>query len=145
VVADALGELGQDLQGQARERLLALLARQDIPAGSVVFEAGHTGRELYFVAQGHITLATAPEGGIRLATVDAGQAFGEMAFLNGIPRTAYAVTTETPARLLSLRESDFAQWAREHPDAALGFMSRLAQMSNRRHGLTSRQLRAALG
>jgi len=141
---DPLGELGEELQGAAREDLIGRLRALDIPAQSQVFRAGDAGSEIHFVQEGRITLSTALEGGLRLATVGRGQAFGEMAFLNGIARTAHALTLEQPARLLVLARDEFDAWAQQYPDEALVFMSRLAQVGIRRLGLTTRQLRAVL-
>lgn len=142
--ADALGDLGEGLDGPAREALMAHMSKQVVPERTSVFAAGDPGTDIYFVQSGRVTLATEHEGGLRLASVGSGQAFGEMAFLNGIARTAHAFTGTAPAELLVLRREDFDRWAQRYPDEALGWMSRLAQVGIRRLGTTTRQLRAVL-
>lgn len=111
-----------------------------------MFASGDTGSELSVVQAGRITMSTAwpPARGMRLATVGRGMAFGEMAFLNGQPRTACAGTEGAAAQLVRLSREDFERWAREHPDDGLRLMNNLAQIGVRRLAATTRQLRAVL-
>ncbi len=141
---DPLGELGQSLSDEARTALMNRMRVLELETDQSVFAAGDQSTDLYFVHQGRISMETALTGGLRLATVGRGQAFGEMAFLNGTPRTAHSLTREQAARLLVLAKTDFDTWAMNHPADALAFMSSLAQVSNRRLALTTRQLRAVL-
>jgi sulfate permease, SulP family len=139
-----LGELGQFLSEQARQDLLQRMNSLEVEAGASLFCLGDQSTDLYFVQQGRISMETERQGGLRLATVGRGQAFGEMAFLNGTPRTAYALVKEQSASLLVLTKPQFDAWASSYPSDALSFMSCLAQVSNRRLALTTRQLRAVL-
>ena len=141
---DALGDLGVGLEGEARLALMAHMKVQHVPAQTAVFAAGDLGTDIYFVQSGRVTLATEHEGGLRLASLGSGQAFGEMAFLNGIARTAHAYTGTAAAEMLVLQRKDFDAWAQQYPQEALGWMSRLAQVGIRRLGMTTRQLRAVL-
>lgn len=143
---EPLGEIGEGVPHAARLELEALLVRQVVPALGVVFHAGDTDQDLLIVQSGHITLVTQwpPDHGLRLATVGPGMVFGEMAFLNGSPRSACAGAERGAARLVRLARGDFDQWAREHPGAALMLMNNLAQMGVRRLAATTRQLRAVL-
>lgn len=141
-----LGELGQGLPEQARAELERLLRPQAVPAHSQVFAHGDGDTDLAIVQAGRVTMSTAwpPERGLRLAAVGRGMAFGEMAFLSGQSRTACAGTEAGPATVLRLPRATFDAWAREHPGAALAFMSNLAQIGTRRLAATTRQLRAVL-
>ncbi len=141
---DPLGELGQGLALAARADLMDRLKAEHLEAEQSVFAAGDISTDLYFVQSGRISLETAANAGLRLATVGRGQAFGEMAFLNGTARTAYALTREQAAKLLVLSKSDFDGWAGRNPSDALVFVSNLAQVTNRRLALTTRQLRAVI-
>ncbi|TFY97672.1 SLC26A/SulP transporter family protein [Ramlibacter humi] len=145
-LSDVLGELGEGLSEAGRHALEARLQRTELQPHSQVFASGDTGSELSVVQGGRITMSTAwpPARGMRLATVGRGMAFGEMAFLNGQPRTACAGTEDAPAQLVRLGRRDFEQWAREHPDDGLRFMNNLAQIGARRLAATTRQLRAVL-
>ncbi|MFM9881340.1 MAG: SulP family inorganic anion transporter, partial [Burkholderiaceae bacterium] len=143
---EILGELGEGLSAPASQALGQLLVRMEIEPHSLIFTEGDLRRELIFVHEGRVTLATSPlQGeGLRLAKLGRGMAFGEMAFLSDIARTANAMTETLPAKLGALSRSDFDRWAMAYPDQALIFMSNLAQVGIRRLSLTTRQLRNAL-
>jgi SulP family sulfate permease len=141
---DLLGELGQFLSEQGRQDLLERMTSLELDPGESLFCLGDPSTDLYFVQQGRISMETERHGGLRLATVGRGQAFGEMAFLNGTARTAYALIKEQRASLLALAKPQFDDWASSYPTDALSFISCLAQVSNRRLALTTRQLRAVL-
>lgn len=141
-----LGQAGEGLQGEARAALHAKLRPQTVPAGTLVFSAGDADRDLMIVQQGSVMLSTSwpPQAGLELALMGPGMAFGEVAFLNGMARTAFASAEGGPAELMRLSRDDFDAWAAEHPRDALAFMGNLAQMGTWRLGATTRQLRAAL-
>jgi SulP family sulfate permease len=143
---DLLGEVGEGLDPAARSALESLMKPYEVLAHAQVFEAGETQADLLVLQSGRITLATAwpPETGLRLAAVGQGMAFGEMAFLNGMPRTACAGAEDQPAVMLRLARSDFDSWSVRYPQGALVLMSNLAQVGTRRLAATTRQLRAVL-
>ncbi len=143
---DLLGELGEGLSADARSALEQSLTPVALAPHQQVFAAGASDTDLLVVQEGRITLATAwpPERGLRLAAVGQGMAFGEMAFLNGLARTACAGAEDQPALLLRLPRAAFDAWARSHPADALTLMSNLAQVGTRRLAATTRQLRAVL-
>ena len=143
---DVLGELGEGLVGEGRRSLEAVFERAHLPKGEYVFLAGETQRDLHVVQAGHVTMGTAwpLSSGLRLATVGQGMPFGEMAFLNGEPRTACAGAERGPVELAKLSREAFDRWAAEHPKDALVFLSNLAMVGTRRLGATTRQLRMVL-
>jgi sulfate permease, SulP family len=141
-----LGELGEDIPLLSRLELERRLQRRAYAPGETIIRSGDEDRTLMWVAQGSVTLSTAdpPEQGIRLAVIGQGMVFGEMAFLNGIARTAYAHAGPRGADILSISWADYKAWSHESPQGALGFMKELARMGIRRLGSTSQELRAAL-
>lgn len=143
---DLLGELGEGLAGPGRQALEALLERAHVDAGESVFLAGESQRDLHIVQHGHVTLCTAwpPSSGLRLATVGQGMTFGEMAFLNGEPRSACAGAERGPAEVAKLSRAHFDAWALRHPAEAMVFLQNLAIVGTRRLGATTRQLRMVL-
>jgi sulfate permease, SulP family len=143
---DQLGEIGERLSAPARVALQARLRPQSAAADAMVFNAGETDSDLVIVQAGHVTLSThwPPDRGVRLATVGQGMVFGEMAFLNGQPRTACAGAEREPAELMRLARADFDAWAEAYPNDALTLVGNLALMGTRRLAATSRQLRAVL-
>jgi len=67
------------------EYLAARVRRRTVPAGTTLFEQGSTGSSLFVVISGQASVI----GGDRvLATVGPGDAFGEVAVVNRVPRTA---------------------------------------------------------
>jgi sulfate permease, SulP family len=143
---DLLGEIGERLGAPAREQLQTRLVPQALAAHELLFSAGDTDTDLVIVQSAHITLSThwPPDTGLRLATVGQGMVFGEMAFLNGLPRTACAGAEAEPVDLMRLSRADFEAWAAEYPRDALVLVSNLALMGTRRLAATTRQLRAVL-
>ena len=82
------------------------LRRRTVPAGEIIVRQGGSGSSLFMVARGVIRV-TRQVGGDRrdLATLIAGEFFGEMALLHGTPRTA-TCRAMTPCALYELRRDD---------------------------------------
>ncbi|MGZ5269704.1 MAG: SLC26A/SulP transporter family protein [Ramlibacter sp.] len=144
--SDLLGELGEGLSGAARMALEQAFVETTYAAGQCIFRAGDDERDLCIVRSGHVTMSTQwpPSQGLRLATIGHGMAFGEMAFLNGQPRTACAGSEARPVGLARLGRGAFDTWAAAYPKDALRVMNNLALMGTRRLAATTRQLRAVL-
>jgi hypothetical protein len=96
-VGSAVLKLLQDLRifrglGEGELRRVARLFQQKLFRPSeIVFEEGSAGRELYVVERGEIEICT-KDGEKLLGTIRNGAVLGEIAFLNGEPRTARAVS-----------------------------------------------------
>lgn len=141
-----LGDLGRGMPEPARLALERGLVTQRYPAGALIIRSGDLDRRLMLVQGGEVTLSTAETAGqgLRLASIGPGVVFGEMAFLNGIARTAYAHASAENAVVCTLEWDAFQSWSGAYPEAALGFMKELARMGIRRLGTTSQELRAAM-
>jgi len=94
-----------------------------IDAGRVLVEQGTTGRECYVILEGS---ASVERNGVRVTTLGPGDPFGELALLDGGPRTA-TVTAETPMKVLVLGQREFAGVLDEVPGLAHKVMASLAQ------------------
>ena len=79
-----------------------MLRRLDVAETNVVVRRGRPGDCMYFIASGEVEVQLKPHP-IRLG---AGAFFGEIALLQGGPRTATLMTTR-PSTLLILELSDF--------------------------------------
>lgn len=99
---------------------------RDFPTGAVVFEEGDPGSRLYVIQAGAVRIVKrvgARE--LTLAHLGPGEAFGEMALLEGQPRSATAVV-EAPSRILEIDEAAFADLIRRNGEIALRLLRRLS-------------------
>jgi CRP-like cAMP-binding protein len=74
-----------------------------VPAGTDIVQEGEVGHEFYLIDSGS---ATVRRNGRRVATLRAGDYFGEMALLDKGPRSA-TVTTDEPTELIVLGQREF--------------------------------------
>ena len=108
--------------------LEACLEQRHYEAGARIFAAGDTGDELYFVRRGavRIVLPISGEQARHLATFRRGNFFGEMAFLDGQPRSANAVA-ERETDLFVLSRARFEILAAQHGKLARSVMEAIAK------------------
>jgi CRP/FNR family transcriptional regulator, cyclic AMP receptor protein len=111
-------------------QLVGLLRRRKYARGEVIFLAGDPGVNLCIIESGRVKLTlTSAELGreVALDHLGPGDIFGELALLDGEPRSADAIAVE-PTRLLLLRRDDFRAFLISHPSVAIDL---LADMSRR--------------
>jgi CRP-like cAMP-binding protein len=99
-------ELLRALPPEEMEQVLPYVNPVEAAPGDVVFGRGDPGDALYLIDQGRVDILRNGAAGSRLATLSAGDSFGEMALLSGEPRTATAVAVE-PTSLLRIGRDDF--------------------------------------
>ncbi len=93
--------------------LLDSATPMSVNRGRVVVRAGDTSRDVFVALTGELTVF-ADRGTARaapVAMIHAGEVFGEMAVVNGAPRSA-SVVAATPARLLRIPAEVFESFAR---------------------------------
>ncbi len=96
-------------------KVAAKLVQRTIPAGKTIIRQGEKGETLYLIARGVVRVSREANGGQHdLATLIAGDFFGEMALLHHEARvaTCHAVT---PAAVYELRRKDFDDVCRVCP------------------------------
>jgi MFS family permease len=86
------------------ERLAQLAAWRELAGGAEAVRQGDTGEDFFVIGEGSFTVSV--DGSPVGRTLTAGEAFGEIALLEAIPRTA-TVTANSPARLLVVSGADF--------------------------------------
>ena len=91
-------------------------------AGSVIATEGEPGAGLFVIQSGEADVTI---GGKRVNQLHAGDFFGEMALLDGGPRTA-TVTATTDIKLWALTEWVFRGLLVEHPSIALRTLEAMA-------------------
>ena len=90
--------------------------RRTVPAGHLFFRMGDLNSSLFIVCAGSVKVerpGTADD--ISLATLEAGQSFGEMSFIDG-SRTSAAVTTIEPTEVLEISRECVDRLLEEKPD-----------------------------
>jgi CRP-like cAMP-binding protein len=84
------------LPGEALDDILLQATEKPVRRGQTVFQKGDEGSYMVAVLSGRIRIsATSPEGReVTLNMIDAGEVFGELALLDGKPRSADATALE---------------------------------------------------
>ncbi len=93
--------------------------RRSVPADHVFFNMGVLNSSLFIICAGSVKierLGTADD--IPLATLEAGQTFGEMSFMDG-SRTTAAVTATEPTDVLEISRESVDRLLDEKPDLAV--------------------------
>jgi CRP/FNR family transcriptional regulator, cyclic AMP receptor protein len=106
--------------------LLKLLKPVEFEANKVVFWVGDRGDDLYVIQRGQVAVSAPDEAGreITLATLNAGAFFGDLSLLDAGPRTA-TIRTLAQTQLYALDRTDFFNFLRSAPDAAIHVLSTL--------------------
>jgi CRP-like cAMP-binding protein len=94
----------------------------DHEAGTVIAREGDPGVGLFIIVDGKAEVTI---GGKRTATLGKGEFFGEIALLDGGPRTA-TVTATTDIELLGLTEWVFRGLMQEHPKISIKILEAMA-------------------
>ncbi len=111
------------LDDASARRLRGLLRRMDAPAGTALFRAGQEGDAMYLIESGRVQITVTDEGQtLTLAELAQGDFFGEMALLDGEPRSADAAVIED-ARLAVLARADFRALIVGQPLVALEMLT----------------------
>jgi CRP-like cAMP-binding protein len=115
----------------------ARLRRRRYPKGTVLFVEGDPGTGLYVIESGRVKIVLASPAGRELvvAVRGPGEFIGDMALLDGEPRSADAVAAED-CRVLILPREDFVRFVETHPLAAmrlLAVLSRRLRQTMRQH------------
>jgi CRP/FNR family transcriptional regulator, cyclic AMP receptor protein len=96
---------------------------RDVPAGTVIFEEGASGAEMFGILEGDVEVRL-PNGAVRRLGPD--DTFGEMAIVDTSPRSATAVAV-TDTKLAVIDRARFLFLVQETPMFALQVMSSLAE------------------
>jgi hypothetical protein len=112
--------------GDGELRKIARLFGQKLfRAGEQVFARGQTGDEAYVILRGKINILL-EEASAPIAQLGDGKIFGELAFLDGAPRGAFAVAGQ-PSILLVMKRDAFTDLFRREPTLGMMVMRNLAQ------------------
>ncbi|HYE64849.1 MAG TPA: DUF1003 domain-containing protein [Pyrinomonadaceae bacterium] len=120
------------LDDQAARDLRNLIVLREVPGGSPLFHFGDTGDAMFLIESGRVRISVKDTDGndLTLAELAGGDFFGEMALLDGKPRSADATVIED-ARLAILPRDDFITFVRNNPDVALEMLSAITNRLRR--------------
>lgn len=134
-------ELLADLKGREPEMLAPYLHAYAADPGCVIFNEGDPGDYMCLLVSGRVK--TYKESDIEhqteVANEKGGRSIGEMALIDGEPRSATCVAAE-PSVLLMLNQADFQRLGLERPALALKLLLRITRLMSRRLRLTSGRL-----
>lgn len=125
--------LFNDLDKKEIEVLASLFYEKKLAAGKTVFVEQMPGESLYLIKSGRVKISKLISEGDEkiLVTLDPMDVFGEMAILDGAPRSATA-RVEDDAVLLSIKKSDFEKLCKAKPKIALTIMLNIIRVFSSR-------------
>jgi CRP/FNR family transcriptional regulator, cyclic AMP receptor protein len=122
------GRLGPELV----DRLSSYAVTKSVKRGATIFAKGDPGNSLFAVCSGSVKI-TAPSADGKDAVFNVlkeGDIFGEIALLDGHPRTADAVAA-TDCELLVIERRNFVPLVHSHPEIALKLIEVLCERIRR--------------
>ncbi len=120
-------DLFQSLSLSDSEQLAASLKHRSLKKGEALFRKGDEGTSLYIVKSGSvkIVLPSALGDEVAPAILSKGDFFGEMALLDGMPRSADVIALE-PSELLALNQKDFLAFLKGNEAAIQSILAYLS-------------------
>ncbi|HEX8458278.1 MAG TPA: DUF1003 domain-containing protein [Pyrinomonadaceae bacterium] len=120
------------LDDRAARTLRDLMTVREAPPGTLLFKMGDPGDSMYLLESGQVRIYLHDGDGenLTLAELGDGDFFGEMAIIDGKPRSANAAVTEQ-ACLAVLAREDFLRFVRANPDVALEMVSAISERLRR--------------
>jgi len=99
------------------------------PAQEQIIDRQSDDRDIYFIVQGVVRVLNYSFSGREIAfdDIQAGSIFGELAALDGEPRSANVVTV-APTEAATMSPSAFQDVMKEYPSVAVRLMQRMAQV-----------------
>lgn len=124
----------QGLSGAELETLANFSDAKRYPSGTYLFHEGDAGDEMYVVLEGRVMISKfIPGGGEEaLAILARGDFFGEMALIDGQPRSADAKAFEGPVTLVAFNRQTLKEIMEMEPRAARDFMKLLCRLISKR-------------
>ena len=112
--------LFRGLAAATLDRLAALSSKRTFKSESVIFLRGDPGDALFGVVSGHVRVSTQTANGreVILNVMKPGDVFGEIALLDGQPRTASATALST-TQLIIIQRADFIALLPRDPQLAI--------------------------
>ncbi len=120
--------LFRGLPEAALQRVASLATRRSYEKGQIIFAQGDDGDALYGVASGRVRISASGSGGqeVFLNIMEPGDTFGEIAVMDGLPRTA-AATALDQATLVIVKRHDFLRLLEREPQLAIHLLKLMCE------------------
>jgi CRP/FNR family transcriptional regulator, cyclic AMP receptor protein len=120
--------LFRGLSAATIQQIAALAIRRPYEQDAIVFSQGDPGDSLYGVVTGKVRISASTREGkeMFLNIMEPGDTFGEIALLDGNPRTATATTTAT-CELMIIPRAQFLALLQREPTVAIHLLQLLCQ------------------
>ncbi|MTJ53760.1 cyclic nucleotide-binding domain-containing protein [Anabaena sp. UHCC 0253] len=105
-------------------RLASVMNELSYPSNYTIFQQGQEGRSLYILVSGRVKVHI---GDTKLAEVDRGKYFGEMAVFDTQPRSA-SITTLESCECLELTQEQLYDAIEETPEIAVNIIRELSRL-----------------
>jgi CRP/FNR family transcriptional regulator/CRP/FNR family cyclic AMP-dependent transcriptional regulator len=102
--------------------------RRSFRRGEVIFHKGDPGATLYIILSGQVKIVLPSEGGEEavLGVLDEGEFFGELSLIDGRPRSATIMATQSTEALV-LHRDEFLAFLEANPRVAIDLLHTLCQ------------------
>jgi len=129
------------LDDTAARQLRRLLLVRNVKSDTAIFSAGDTGDSLCLIESGRVRISMVDEDGKHLVLTELAQGdfFGEIALIDGKPRSADAIAIED-VQLAVLSRDDFLSFVRGNPDVAMEMISAVSHRLRRTDELLRRRV-----
>lgn len=125
------------------DQMKTLLTKNRFLKGEMVIREGNTDRDLYILTRGSVSvkiILPLSQGEKRLFTFSAGVVIGEMALLDGKPRSAN-VQADEDSEVLCLSRANFDKLLAQNPQVAAKLLKNIAMVLSHRLRARSDELR----
>lgn len=140
----------RDLTDEDLGHIAALAHRRTFRRGEVVFHQGDAGDALHIVETGRLKVVVYGESASEtvLSILGPGESFGELALIDGEPRSATVQALE-PAETVSVRRDEFLALLRTHPETnerlLVALVAKIRQLTDTVSDLAFLDLEGRLG
>ncbi len=133
----------RDLPQEELEKLSAILHRRGFSAGDLFFEEGEPSKTIYIIEEGAVQITKKVQAKNKvLNTLQSGDLFGEMAFIEQKPRSASARASDQGI-IWSMTAVDFANVLKSfHSAAVVKLMIKFLQVMSQRLRDTTDQVKS---
>jgi len=120
--------LFDNLNDEQLEHIIRIAQRRTFAPGTVLFQEKEPGHTFYVILTGSIKIYTKSAAGAEkvLSLLNAGESFGELALLDGRPRSASAQALEATT-MLELSSQAFLELLEVHFDITRGILTELCR------------------